>query len=323
MGAMKISQENEIQKYNLLVRISKMYYLNGKTHQAIADEIGLSRIKITRLLQEAMEKRVVEIKIKDPIGTESAVEEELCARFHLEACRITPSSNDQHELYDILGRYAVEFLTSRIRENMVIGIGWGRTLVSMIPHFAPVKFKNITVVSLTGGLASNPNQPNPYDVASSVAKKLGAALHYPLVPAIAADQMSKELLLKDDSTQKTMKYWKKLDLALVSIGNLSVDTNIFYTFPNPAQMVKKVIKNGAVGDLLMNLIDANGTVLTNDFSHRLIRIEFEQLRRTPLVVGISGGIPKAQAILAALRTGILNVLITDEATAKAILQMLN
>lgn len=313
--------EKEIQKHNLLVKVARMYYLQNKTHQSIADELAMSRIKITRLLQEAVERQIVELKVKDPIGRATGLEEELCSRFNLETCKIAPCSEDEKELYDVLGRYAVEFLTTRLRDNIIIGIGWGKTLDSMIPHLSPKKLKNITLVSLTGGLAANPNQPNPYDVASAVAKKLEASLYYPLIPAIIADQASKDLLLKDETVQKTMSFWKRLDIALVSIGNLSINTNIFYTFSDPSKEVKKLKKRGAVGDLLMNLVDKNGAILTTDFNDRLIRIDFEQLCKTPLVVGISGGVQKAEAILGALRTGALSVLITDEQTAEVILNL--
>lgn len=311
--------EKDIQRHNLLVRVAKMYYLHGKTHQAIADELGASRVKVTRLLQEAAERGVVEIKIQDPIGVASRLEEELCDRFQLEACRIAPSAENEAELHDTLGRFAVEYISQRLRDGMTIGIGWGRTLDAMIPHLSPSKQRNLTLVSLTGGLAANPNQPNPYDVASAAAKKLGAALHYPLAPAIVADQAAKEMLMKDDTVQKTLALWKKLDMALVSIGNLAVNTNIFYTFPHPAKMVKALRRQGAVGDLLMNLLDRDGHVLVTEFSERLIRIDFEQLRRTT-VIGVSGGASKVEAILAALRTGVLRVLVTDEQTAGLILQ---
>jgi len=79
-------------RHNLLVRIARLYYLCHMTHQRIADQEGMSRIKITRLLKEAVDKRIVEFNIKDPIVQQLELEEVLQTTFGLKTVT-TPYGN--------------------------------------------------------------------------------------------------------------------------------------------------------------------------------------------------------------------------------------
>lgn len=313
----KVSEEI---KHNLLVRIARLYYLCNMTHQEIADQEGVSRIKITRLLKEAVDKKIVEFNIKDPLVQSMELEEELQRSFNLKTAVVTPTPRSQNELFDILGRFAADFLTRKLKSDLNIGIGWGRTLNGMLPYLERAAARNVHVISLTGGLAANERQPNPYDVASSLAGKLGATPHYPLAPAIVESEQVKQLLLGERRIQEIVELWKKVDIALMSIGVIACDTGLYYSFLDPQKECDRVKKLGAVGDLLATPYNIDGQFVKTGFLHRMINIDFEDLKRVPIVAGIAGERHKVQAILGALRTGYLNTLITDEDTAGRILK---
>ena len=46
--------------------IARRCYLEGRTRVQIAEEFGLSRFKVARMPEEALESGMVEIKIHDP-----------------------------------------------------------------------------------------------------------------------------------------------------------------------------------------------------------------------------------------------------------------
>ena len=311
---------NDITRHNLLVRIARLYYLCSMTHQDIADREGLSRIKVTRLLKEAVDKQIVEFKIKDPAFNTLELEEVFKNTFKLERVIITPAPQADGDIYDILGRFTADFLMRNLRDRLNIGIGWGRTLNGMLPYLSRSSKKSIKVVSLTGGLAANKKQPNPYDVASAMAAKLGADPWYPIVPAIVESEDVKQLLLKDEKIKQILDLWERIDIALMSIGVISTKTGLYYSFPDPKKEADSVKKLGAVGDLLAKPFNQKGKFLKPRFANCTIRINFKSLKRIPLVVGIAGGRTKSAAILGALHSGYLNTLITDEATAKKVLQ---
>ncbi|MDQ6949601.1 MAG: hypothetical protein M3256_25975, partial [Actinomycetota bacterium] len=80
-----------------------------------------------------------------------------------------------------------------------------------------------------------------------------------------------------------------------------------------------LIANGAVGDLCGRFFRADGQVALESLDQRTIAIDREELRAIPTVVAVAAGPHKCDAIRGSLRTGCLNVLITDEATASLIL----
>jgi DNA-binding transcriptional regulator LsrR (DeoR family) len=309
---------NGAEKHNLLVKVARLYYLQQLTHQEIANTLGFSRIKVTRLLQEAVERKVVEFKIADPYVETLELEAALKERFGLTQVVIAPPATSDEERFDILGRYAAGFLSGVLRDDLTIGIGWGRTLNGMVPYLEDGSHRNLNVVSLTGGLTANSEQPNPYDIATSVAHALGATPRYLLTPAIVDRPEEKEILLHNEVNQSVMGWWQKLDVVLMSIGTISPPPQSLTLFPDPRVQVHKLESLGVTGDLLMTFFDKRGTFVKTDFTKRTIRIDFDLIKKAPLVVGVSGGPDKVQSIAGALRTGVINVLVTDEPTARAV-----
>jgi DNA-binding transcriptional regulator LsrR (DeoR family) len=315
------SDREDPTRHNLLVRVARLYYLRNLTHQEIADREGMSRIKVTRLLQEALQKNIVEFRIKDPKIDTLELEESFQSAFGLRQAIIAPTLQTDAEVYDVLGRFAADFLNRHLRAHLSIGIGWGRTLNGMLPYLERSPYRDLRVVSLTGGLSANDRQPNPYDVASAFADRLKAGLHYPLLPAIVESEQTRKLLMKEKSIREMLALWTSIDIALISIGVIATDTGVYYSFADPTREAKRVMSLGAVGDILTSPFDEQGRLVDAGFSRRLIRIPFEDLKKIPIVAGIAGGRHKVKAILGALRSGYLNTLITDEETARQVLAL--
>ncbi len=63
--------------HELLAQIGSMYYEQEMTQNAIAAQLGLSRVKIYRLLKQARAEQVVQISINWPIQRETELEQSL------------------------------------------------------------------------------------------------------------------------------------------------------------------------------------------------------------------------------------------------------
>lgn len=308
-------------RHNLLVDVARLYYLDDLTHQQIADKLGLSRVKVTRLLRQAVEERVVEFRIADPVLDSLVLQDRLEERFGLRQAIVVPTGESAAQTLDTLGRFAAAWLDERLADDIVVGLGWGRTLNAIAPHLGRSGHAGIQIVSLTGGLAANANQPNPYDTVTAVATRLGAQPRYLLLPAVADSGPTRELLLREASARAETLLWERVDIALMSIGLLTPDTGVFYSLPDPEAGVRDVTRAGGVGDILARPFDIAGRSVPTEVLSRTIAIEPDQLARVPLVAGVAGGVAKVPAIVGALRTGLLSVLITDMDAATGIMEL--
>jgi len=249
------------------------------------------------------------------------LEEDLQKAFGLRHVIIAPTPQTDAEIYDFLGRFGADLLARGLRDGLSIGIGWGRTLNGMLPYLERTACRDVSVVSLTGGLAANDRQPNPYDVASAVADRLEVGLYYPLLPAIVDSEQTRNLLLREKNVRQFIARWKSIDIALVSIGVISPHTGVYYSFADPAREAERARRRGAVGDILATPFDETGAFVDVGFTRRLLTIPFEDLKKVPVVAGIAGGRHKTQALLGALRSGYLNTLITDEDSARRVMAL--
>jgi len=308
-------------RHNQLVDVARLYYLHELTHQQIADKLGLSRVKVTRLLRQAVEEQVVEFRIADPVMDTLVLQDRLEDRFGLRQAIVVPSGETEAHTLTAVGRFAAAWLDERLADDLVLGLGWGRTLNAIALHLEPNRHTGIEVVSLTGGLAANANQPNPYDTVTAVAASLGAQPRYLLLPAVADSPTTRELLLREASARAVTALWERIDIAMMSIGLLNAGTGVFYSLADPEGGVAAVVEAGGVGDILARPIDIDGQTVPTEFEDRTIAIGREGLGRVPFVVGVAAGAAKARAIQGALRTGLLNVLITDEEAACGILEL--
>ena len=80
-------------------------------------------------------------------------------------------------------------------------------------------------------------------------------------------------------------------------------------------------KQGAVGDILSHFIDIHGHLIDSDLEKRLMSPPLTKIENFNNVIGVAGGPHKIEAIYATLMGSYLDVLITDEDTAAAILEL--
>jgi DNA-binding transcriptional regulator LsrR (DeoR family) len=138
---------------------------------------------------------------------------------------------------------------------------------------------------------------------------------------VADSPTTRDLLLREVSARAVTALWERIDIAMMSIGLLNAGTGVFYSLADPEGGVAAVVEKGGVGDILARPIDIDGQTVPTELVDRTIAIGPEELRQVPLVVGVATGGAKARAIQGALRTGLLNVLITDEEAAVRILEL--
>jgi deoxyribonucleoside regulator len=313
-------------RHAFLAQIASLYYDKGATQQEISDLFECSRSAVSRFLSEARDLGIVEIIIQYPWKTSPELEQRLAECFSLVKARVLINNGKTYdEILQGLGSLAAAELENLIRADSVIGMSWGTALHELVGSVRPRRFQGVEVVQMIGATGSVQSATIDGPVlAQRLANRLGGTywhLHAPLV--VETEQVHKALLA-DKSIRETLKRAKAADIALVGIGSTQDE---LYSILRAGYITKieaaKIRSKGAVGDICGQHFDTHGQLLSIDINRRVIGIDLEDLKRIPAVIGIAGGSGKAKAILAALRGGYINYLITDEDAADWILAHLD
>ena len=314
-----VSQE----QYRLLYRIAHAYYDEGLTQEQIARRFGLSRPKVSRLLQQARQEKVVSIVITPPPGDGAGLEHALEQRYGLEeAIVVTPNDATQiRATIRELGPAAAECLLRSIPEKGIVGIAWGSTLLAVVDALPSRAMPDVTVVQVVGGLGPVDSREHSTELTRRVAHKLGAQFRLLPAPGVVSSRAAAEALRADGQIAATLALAAGADVAVVGLGAPSPgalllrDGSII-----SAPEMQAIIAAGAVGDLALRYLKADGQPLDLEINDRIIGLTLEQLRRIPRVIGVAGGESKIAILRAALRARLLHVLVTDQASAARLLE---
>jgi deoxyribonucleoside regulator len=299
-----------------LVQVSRLYYELGETQSRVAELLGIPRPQVSRLLKQAREEGIVEIRIVDRTHDDSPAADQLRTRFGLQAVHLAPSVAGPEELVRrIVGRLAAQVLLTTVRDGMVVGIGEGSTasavadaLADSVP--APVA---ATVVPLCGGYWFAGASHEPF---RRIGGALGASVRGLLAPGLVDDAATKRSLYAHAGVQVILHLWERLDLALFGIGG-----RVWGDASFGPEIVREIEEGGAVGEVLIAPYDLDGRFLGRGLRERTIAFDARELRKVPVTIGVAGGPSKVEPILGALSSGAVKVLVTDVQTAEAVVDL--
>jgi DNA-binding transcriptional regulator LsrR (DeoR family) len=304
----------------ITVLAARRYFLDGASKSEIAQELGVSRFKVARLIEAARRDGIVRIEVGAPADIDLDLSSELAARYGLRNTLVVRLVDGPDEFKrEQLGRTCAELLTQTLDADDVLGISWGRTLHSMVGHLA--RLPGCAVVQLVGSVPTLELDVNSMELVRRMAECAGGPV-YPLpVPMLVDSPEMAAALRRDPHVHKTIEMFDHLTKAVVGIGSWTASGSTVRA-SLPEDLAAEVDAAGAVADVCSTLLDAGGHELrAAGLPDRFIAISAAQLRAIPDVVAIAGGAAKAPAILAAIRSGLIHRLITDEEAARQLLAL--
>lgn len=305
----------------MLAYIATLYYENGLNQSNIAELLGLSRSMISRLLVEAKKRGIVEIRIHRPILTDPGLERELMVRFGLRVARVLDVEHLPYpELLRQLGKLAAVELVAHLHDGMTVAIAWGMTLWELVQALPPRAYHHLRVVQCLGALGNQQSCDTPL-ITQRMAQALGAQ-YFPLhAPLIVESEAVCAQLQQQRMIQETLEMARHADLLLVGIGAVEPEVSSLKRagYLSDADLAE-LARRGAVGDICGRYLDQMGRPVPTPFDGRLVGITLEDIRRIPCVFAVAGGAIKGKAILAALRSGLLHILVTDKGAALEVLR---
>lgn len=308
-----------------LAQIAEMYYLSKLTQQQIAARTGYSRSMISRLLTEAQQESVVEITINHPQQRNIELEHQLIAMLDLKTARILKHSPSSYtEALQMVGSLAARYLSSLLNNDLVIGISWGTAIYETVKSLGWHPYQGIKVVQMLGSLGTpNPEIDGP-ELMWRLAEKVSARYSAFPVPLFVDSETTREALLNTPNPREVLDSFRTIELALVGIGTVNpTQASLLRTGYISSQQLDSVRQAGAVGDVCVIHYDLNGNAVETPITRRFLGIDRATFLRIPVKIGVAAGPLKAPAILGACRAGLVNVLITDEFAANAILNLIS
>jgi len=304
---------------DLLVQLAWLYYVGNRNQEEIANQLGLSRFKINRMLARAREKGLVKIAIQHETAQSLDTAGDIQAAFDLKECIVTPAlgmTSGEAEVDEANARRAVgiaagTFLERRLRvpEPVTIGLAWGRTIAAMVDELPKLSKTDLKIVSLMGSLSRNA-RTNPFDCVHSLAQLCEGEAYILPVPFIADSEADYDVIMSQKVVQQALKLAQSADFYIASFGDCSKQSFIYLHDLVHDDEIDQVINAGAVADMLGKFFDANGALIDSVLNRRTPSVSYEDIRSRDVVL-LAAGASNAKALLALLRSGAITRLIVD------------
>lgn len=303
----------------LMIQVSHMYYELNMTQQQIANDLGISRMSISRILQRARDEGIVSIKINYE-GAFLDIEKRIIEKYGIKNAVVCVNEGEDI-LKDILASSAAEYLKYQFRKGMTIGVGWGVTLSNISKYLEINGNLDLLFVPMIGGHGESSLDVHATQISSNLAKKTGSRVLPLLAPAMVNTLEERNAIISNSFVASTLETASKADIAIMSLGSpLAENPTIIRSGYFSKEEINQFKDEKAECDIVSVVyINRDGKECNTNISNRSIGITKEQLKDIPHKICISGGTEKHLATKLAIEQGYVDVIITDIDTANFLL----
>ncbi len=319
-------QQDELEsgETRLMLRAAQLYYRVNLTQDEVGKRLGVSRFKVGRLLDRALRESAVRIEIVHPAGRLVALEDALVERFGLRGAVVvdvpaTGSPADDELLARERVAAAAAGHLAALRPSGAIGVSWGRTMLELAAHLRPGWTTASEIVQLNGAISRSALPTRAQEVVERFGTTTGASIRLMAAPAIVGSPELRRALEDDPSVGETLAAARAAQTAIFGMGVLGPDSvHVASGYLDEAE-VAALAAAGAVGDILGRFITLDGEIALPSLDARTVGLPLDDLETTPLTLGLAAGSGRGPIALAALRSGCVRVLVSDERTAEWVL----
>ncbi|MGN8851789.1 sugar-binding transcriptional regulator [Anaerobiospirillum succiniciproducens] len=306
-------------KVEQYIQIAQRYYEQNQTQDQIAQDMGLSRPSVSRILQYCKDKNIVQVKVVNPFVNFEDSERLLEQKYKLRKVLIakSPSDNDMVIMQSISAK-AASYLNDSVCNSDVIGVCWGRTLYTIAKLLTPRMVKGVKVVQLKGGVSYSLYNTHAKEILDTFTQKFNALGYYLPLPTFFSDLKTKQIVEKDPFVNDILELGRTANIAIFTVGAFNADSVIF-NLSNISARQRRILEREAVGDIVSRLINSSGKICSKELDERTNGINLDELKAKSQRILVAGGSDKWPAIKAALAGGYANILITDQFTAHFLL----
>jgi deoxyribonucleoside regulator len=313
-----------------LMRVADMYYHDELSQEIIASKLNVSRTTISRALAAAKKAGYIKVILDFPSVSSMPIEKQLEETYSLQEACVSLTDNPADSA-DLVAESAAHYLARILKNDMTIGLTWGRTMKQTIDAFEreqlgkSLKIKGVQVVPFLGNSTPASEEfsflrMTYSSLLSSKLAELVRGINYSLpAPMYVSNLALKNLLLEEPEIARTLEKAKNCQVALFSIGDLSDRSSVGGLSDNISDTLEKLYEKGGIGETLGRVYDKNGNAVKSDFNDHIIGLSLDDLKKIPTRICVYYDDYKTEAVKAALNNGLINVLITDSNCAQKLL----
>ena len=294
-----------------------LYYEEQLTQEDVAERMGVSRATVNNLLAEARRREIVSIAVS-PHHLQSVRAARLLAeRFDLRGCVVVPGG-DAASAFDRVGRAGARLLAQTLRPDDILGVAWGRTVLSLSYALPPLALPSVTVVQIAGSAVST-GEFSPEFCTSNISSRIGARCVNLFAPGIVSRPEVKDILMAEPALMAQFDLLRSCNKILFGVAGLdpaSMPSRSGYLSPDTSRSYAAL---GAVGVLAGRCTGRDGAPVHGELDGRMIGLTLDEIHRIPERICVAGGADKAEAIAAMLRGGYATTFVTDEDAAAGLL----
>ncbi len=309
------------QELSTMLRAAWLYFIEEHTQSEIADALGLSRFRVNRMLAECRARGLVRFEFTTPLASCVELEQEAMARFGFSNAVIVPRPIEPDRIHAMLGSGAARYMSRCIADPSfkVFGIGWGQTMREMLRHLAPTARPDAHIVTLLGGLPQS-SEENSIEIIGKLGRLMGADRTYMTAPIYADTPEARYVIAGQQFFVSVLELVRRTDIACFAVGDMSPSSLLIRHALPKGVSVAELKAAGAVGEILGTFINEEGMAIDHRVNRQLLGPGLDDLRAMKSLVLASGGPGKVDVMTGAVRSGLIDVLITDEQTMTEILK---
>jgi DNA-binding transcriptional regulator LsrR (DeoR family) len=314
-----MAADNENSRLDDAARAGWLYFIAGHTQDEIAKLLQVSRASAQRLVSLCLAERLIAFRLEHPIAACMELAARLKDAFHLSYCEVVPTDPAAPLAAAGIAERAAGILESTLRSDkpVIVALGTGRAVRAAVERVSPIDRPKHQIVSLVGNISAD-GSASFFDTVGRLADRTGAR-HYPMpLPFLMSSEKEREQMLRIEPIAKVRAVAAKADLRLVGVGQMDQHAQVHVDGFVTREELFEMMRQGAVGELIGWAFDRDGKIINAGTNRRLTSIP-PQVPAQALTIGAALGPAKVPAIAAALKGRLINGLITDEATASAIL----
>ncbi len=315
-----MNKQNELR---LLIKIASLYYEDNLNQAQIAQDLNLSQSYVSRAIKRCHKEGWVKVSVRHPAGTFVLLERRLQQQYKLKQAIIVDVEEGATEntLKRAIGSAAAAYLQASLKGDELVGISsWSRFISAMVEALHPREATAKGVIQILGGVGHNRNLR-----ANILADQLAGLLECPayLLPTTSAVETPEEKTqqLANPELAEVVNLFPKVDLALVGIGTSEpsdIIRNLGLIYKEETK--DKLRAQGAVGDICLHYYDKNGNPILQENEDLMISMTLSQLKKCPQTMALAGGLEKIEALKGAMAGGYIDILVTDNITAKKLME---